>query len=127
MANLPSDNAASDVLATFTLRTGAEGADAFPDLKSLIGSCLCDGRFAVHELLGQGGQGAVFRVSRHDPQNADSAASAVAAPEQQRFIPRPLRTPQQAALKVFVPRPTQPNLTERTIAEYRVAARLAEG
>lgn len=97
------------------------------EFRALIGAHLNGERFEVQELLGRGGQGAVFRVLRRDRTDIFATSSVAAAPESPHFVPRPLRTPNEAALKVFFPNSKFPSLTERLIAEYRIAARFKEG
>lgn len=98
-----------------------------PELDALPGSILCQGRFEIKELLGRGGQGAIFRVVRHSVSEARPDSAERHRPGAERYVPRPARTPAEAALKVFIPDRARPSLTERFVAEYRVAARLRQG
>lgn len=127
MGSIVCDTRAVEVDST-RARTGATLGNSAPqELNALVGTCIADGRFEVQELLGWGGQGAVFRVLRRNTAAAPANAEVTSVPESQRFVPRPIRTPNEAALKGFVPNSKHPSYTERFIAEYRIAARLKEG
>ncbi len=108
--------------------TNSGNTAADEQLLSLAGVTMADGRFVLQQLLGRGGQAAAYKIQR---QRVCPNASLFAATEgmqgDDRFIPRPAYTPDVAAVKIFTPDPRHPSLTERFVAEYRIAARLKDG
>ncbi len=97
------------------------------DPLALLGTAVAEGRFVLEKLLGRGGQAAVYQIRRQKSSTASPwQADALRRTDEDRFIPRPAYTPDQAALKLFIPDPRKPSWTERFIAEYRIAARLTE-
>jgi serine/threonine protein kinase len=91
-------------------------------LAALSGQTLCEGRFQVERQLGSGSQGAVFRIRRCGLEVADEGRGTQVKLD--RHVPQPQRTPSLAAMKVMFPELSRPQVTERFLAEYRIAARL---
>ncbi len=110
-------------LTTSTCATA--GIAVSSDFSEFSGQSLCEGRFLVEAQLGRGAQGAVFRVRRSSQSGASD--SSLPRTEPDRYVPRPQQTPSVAAMKVLFPDSSRPQLTERFLAEYRVAARLNTG